>query len=96
MELRQFNKAMTEAKEMPWRVVQELQRAAEAVPCSPTGQRWPLICLSMSLEAASDKPDETKGNVVFKVWLLDSQHCVCACVSCLPVAVDTPTWLNCC
>ncbi|KAL0020479.1 hypothetical protein WJX77_009137 [Trebouxia sp. C0004] len=66
--LRQFNKAMAEAKEMPWHVVHELQRASEAVPCAPSGQRWPLIHLSMTLEAASDKPEEAKGNLVFKVW----------------------------
>ncbi|KAL0037370.1 hypothetical protein WJX79_004318 [Trebouxia sp. C0005] len=28
----------------------------------------------MSLEAASDKPDETKGNVVFKVWCWKSDY----------------------
>ncbi|DBB09876.1 TPA: hypothetical protein ACH3X3_001489 [Trebouxia sp. C0006] len=68
LHLRQFNKANAEAKEMPWNVVHELQRAAEAVPCAPSGQRWPLIRLSMTLEAASDKPEETKGTLVFKVW----------------------------
>jgi len=72
LHLRQFNKANAEAKEMPWNVVHELQRAAEAVPCAPSGQRWPLIRLSMTLEAASDKPEETKGALVFKVWLLPS------------------------
>jgi hypothetical protein len=85
---------MAEAKEMPWHVVHELQRASEAVPCAPSGQRWPVIRLSMTLEAASDKPEETKGNLVFKVWLLPSQHCIFACVSCLLVAFDMPTWLK--
>lgn len=66
MHLREYQRALTEAREKPWQLVQELVSACRAVQY-PSGQEWPLTRLCLTLEPASDSPDETRGTLVFKV-----------------------------
>ena len=64
--LREYHRALEEAKEKPWQLVLELMNACRAVQY-PSGQAWPLTRLCLTLEPASDSPHETRGTLVFKV-----------------------------
>ena len=61
-----YHKAADQARIKPWLLVKELQEAASTEGWWNTSG-WSVIRVAMTLEAASDRADETRGMLAFKV-----------------------------
>lgn len=62
VQLRQCDLAKAEARDRPWQLISDLQ-------CASATCIWPSIRVELNLEPDSERPDETRGTVVFKVGL---------------------------